>query len=41
MKFEWVEGRGYWDNGLWIFEEMFEESLDGKVQEWIDEEFGG
>ncbi|WP_321999372.1 HK97 gp10 family phage protein [Bacillus pumilus] len=40
LKFQWVEGSGYWDNALAIFEQMFEHSLDRKLQQWIDEQFG-
>ncbi|MES9786508.1 HK97 gp10 family phage protein [Bacillus pumilus] len=40
LKFQWVEGSGYWDNALAIFEQMFEQSLDRKLQQWIDEQFG-
>ncbi|KAA6482246.1 HK97 gp10 family phage protein [Bacillus swezeyi] len=37
LKFQWVDGSGYWDNALAIFERMFERSLDRKLQEWLDE----
>lgn len=40
LKFQWVEGSGYWDNALSIFGQMFEQSLDRKLQQWIDEQFG-
>ncbi|PCK20267.1 phage portal protein [Bacillus pumilus] len=40
LRFQWVEGSGYWDNALAIFEQMFEQSLDRKLQQWIDEQFG-
>ncbi|KAA6450349.1 HK97 gp10 family phage protein [Bacillus swezeyi] len=37
LKFQWVDGSGYWDSALAIFERMFERSLDRKLQEWLDE----
>lgn len=37
LKFQWVDGSGFWDNALAIFERMFEKSLDRKLQEWLDE----
>ncbi|AMM98432.1 HK97 gp10 family phage protein [Bacillus altitudinis] len=40
LKFQWVEGSGYWDNALAIFGQMFEQSLDRKLQQWIDRHFG-
>ncbi|QLI78737.1 HK97 gp10 family phage protein [Bacillus pumilus] len=40
LKFQWVEGSGYWDNALSIFEQMFEHSLERKLQQWIDQQFG-
>ncbi|MBU8575996.1 HK97 gp10 family phage protein [Bacillus pumilus] len=40
LKFQWVEGTGYWDNAISIFEQMFEQSLDRKLQQWIDQQFG-
>ena len=40
LKIQWVEGSGYWDNAISIFEQMFEQSLDRKLQQWIDEQFG-
>lgn len=40
LNFQWVEGSGYWDNALSIFEQMFEHSLDRKLQQWIDQQFG-
>ncbi|MER3121084.1 HK97 gp10 family phage protein [Bacillus altitudinis] len=40
LKFQWVEGTGYWDNALTIFERMFERALDNKLQRWINQQFG-
>jgi len=37
LKFQWIDGSGFWDNALAIFERMFEKSLDRKLQEWLDE----
>lgn len=37
LKFQWIDGSGYWDNAVAIFERMFERSLDRKLQEWLDE----
>ncbi|GIN39045.1 HK97 gp10 family phage protein [Heyndrickxia oleronia] len=36
LKFQWVDGTGYWDNALAIFEKMFTKSLEKKVQQWLD-----
>lgn len=36
---QWVDGSGYWDNALAIFNKMFERSLDKKLQKWLDEFF--
>lgn len=36
LKFQWVDGSGYWDNALAIFEKMFTKSLEKKVQQWLD-----
>ncbi|MGQ8969973.1 HK97 gp10 family phage protein [Bacillus altitudinis] len=40
LKFQWVEGTGYWDNALTIFERMFERALDNRLQRWINQQFG-
>ncbi|NRF44454.1 HK97 gp10 family phage protein [Bacillus subtilis] len=39
LKFQWVDGSGFWDNAMTIFQLMFERSLERKLQQWIDEEF--
>lgn len=39
LTIKWVDGTGYWDNAMAIFEKMFEKSLDNKFQEWLDEYF--
>ncbi|MGE6260873.1 HK97 gp10 family phage protein [Heyndrickxia sporothermodurans] len=36
LKFQWIDGSGYWDNALVIFEKMFKKSLEKKVQQWLD-----
>lgn len=36
LKFTWVDGSGYWDHALAIFERMFTRSLEKKVQKWLD-----
>ncbi|MEN1969020.1 HK97 gp10 family phage protein [Lentibacillus sp. N15] len=39
LKFTWVDGTGYWDTALAIFDKLFEKGLDRLLQEWIDAEF--
>lgn len=39
LKFTWIDGSGYWDNALAIYEKIFEKSLDNLLQRWIDSEF--
>jgi hypothetical protein len=39
LKQQWIDGSGYWDNALAIFEKMFEKSLDRRLQEWMDATF--
>ncbi|MBD5006331.1 HK97 gp10 family phage protein, partial [Xanthomonas citri pv. citri] len=39
LKFRWVDGSGFWDNAMAIFQLMFERSLERKLQQWIYEEF--
>lgn len=34
LKFQWVEGRPYWDNALVVFEKMFQESFKRSLVEW-------
>jgi hypothetical protein len=36
LKQQWVDGTGYWDHALVIFEKMFTKSLEKKVQQWLD-----
>lgn len=39
LKQKWIEGSGYWDSSLAIFERIFKLSLDRRLQEWIDRTF--
>lgn len=39
LAIQWVDGTGYWDNALAIFDTMFERALDRKLQEWLDANF--
>ncbi|WYP24752.1 HK97 gp10 family phage protein [Alkalihalobacillus sp. FSL W8-0930] len=41
LKIKWVDGTGYWDNANFIFQKMFERSLEKKLQGWIDSTFEG
>lgn len=41
LKQKWVQGKPYWDSALRIFERMFPELLEAKMQQWIDRYFGG
>lgn len=40
LKQHWVEGRHYWDSALRIFEKMFPDFVEAKLQQWIDDYFG-
>ena len=37
---QWIEGNGYWDHAVMLYEQMFEQSLDRKLQSWFDRHFG-
>lgn len=37
----WVKGKPYWDSALRIINKIYPEFLDAKLQEWIDNYFGG
>jgi len=39
LKMQWVDGSGYWDNALLIFEKMFSKGLENLLQEWLDKAF--
>ncbi|OLN21873.1 phage portal protein [Domibacillus antri] len=36
LKVKWVDGSGYWDNAVAIFEKMFDKSLERRLQGWMD-----
>lgn len=36
LKQQWVDGSGYWDQALAIFEKRFEKSLERRLQQWLD-----
>ncbi|KAB3536384.1 HK97 gp10 family phage protein [Bacillus safensis] len=37
---QWIDGNGYWDHAVMLYEQMFEQSLDRKLQSWFDRHFG-
>lgn len=37
----WVKGKPYWDSALRIINKIYPKLLDAKLQEWIDNYFGG
>jgi len=39
LKQKWVEGAHYWESAMRIFENMFPDLLDAKMQDWINEYF--
>ena len=39
LKQKWVEGAHYWESAIRIFESMFPELLEAKMQDWINEYF--
>lgn len=41
LKQHWVEGKHYFESALRIYEKIFQESAETKLQEWIDKYFGG
>lgn len=41
LKQHWVEGKHYFDSALRMFEKIFNDSAEVRVQEWIDKYFGG
>lgn len=41
LKQHWVEGKHYFESALRIYEKIFQESAEAKLQEWIDKYFGG
>jgi hypothetical protein len=41
LKQHWVEGARYFENALRILEQMYPGLLETKLQQWLDEYFGG
>jgi len=41
LKQHWVEGKHYWDSALRILDQLLPGYLDRKLQDWIDNYFGG
>jgi len=39
LKQKWVEGRHYWEAAIRIFEKIFPEILEAKLQQWFDDYF--
>lgn len=40
LKQKWVEGKHYWGSAMRIWEKMFPEMVEAKLQQWIDDYFG-
>lgn len=40
LKQHWVEGAHYFDSALRIYERIFKESAENKLQEWLERYFG-
>lgn len=36
LKEKWVDGTGYWDRALAIFERIFDRSLERRLQQWLN-----
>lgn len=41
LKQKWVEGKHYWEASLKIMEKVLPNYLDEKLQQWLDNYFGG
>lgn len=41
LKQDWVEGKHYFESALRIYNKIFQESAEAKLQEWLDSYFGG
>lgn len=41
LKAKWVDGKHYYDGALHIMEKLYPEMLERKLQEWINNYFGG
>ncbi len=39
LKQKWVEGAHYWESALRIFEKIYPEMLEAKLQDWLDRYF--
>lgn len=39
LKQHWVDGKPYWDSALRIMQKVIPETLDAKLQEWLDNYF--
>lgn len=40
LKQKWVEGSRYWNSAMFIWEKMFPELVEAKLQQWLDRYFG-
>ena len=40
LRQQWIEGAHYWEGAIKIFEKIFPDMLEGKLQNWIDKYFG-
>lgn len=40
LKQKWVEGSHYWNSAMFIWEKMFPELVEAKLQQWFDRYFG-
>lgn len=41
LKQKWVPGKHYWESALKILDAMYPDLLDAKMQQWLDDYFGG
>lgn len=41
LKQQWIEGAHYFDAAIQVFEKMFPEILEARLQDWLDGYFGG
>jgi hypothetical protein len=41
LKQRWIEGSHYFDGAVRIFEKMFPDILEAKLQKWLEKYFGG
>ena len=40
LRQRWVEGKHYWESAVRIFEKMFPNVIEVKIQQWLDKYFG-